>query len=512
MRNRDEFTQAVKETLANRASQKCSNPDCRIVTSGPHSIPNKFMNVGVAAHICAAAPGGKRYDPSMTPQQRADIENGIWLCPKCAKLIDSDESKYTPELLHAWKREHDTSISKELEGSKSNNGFLSNRPMFPEVDWAGYAARVKTLNAISYHVVQAVRIGDQLISLEEAIKDYPRLFLTGPAGCGKTTNLRQIFVGLLERIPGQIPIRIETDLYKPEQGLMELVRVGLLFYGLEVEGNELRRLLRTSEFVLLMDGWTEVHPDYRIYIRRDFERWLMEYPQHRCLVAARRYEMQGTFDLGEKDAIDMQIAELQPFSEEGLARYLEHSVGTKIDLGSIPPQLKEAACLPLYAQMLAISWKDKGRIDVSSVSELVDRVLARELNKTSGALSPSFGNELEEFVTELAAEMHRKLVIAIPQSEARSYVRRLWQQLHAAGRIVTPEEKVLQAIVENPLLVASETTVRFAHQLFQEFFAGRWVALRLEKSTEECKHYFSDIWCCNDPRPAESGDITGSRP
>jgi hypothetical protein len=43
----------------------------------------------------------------MTQQERSSIENGIWLCAKCAKLVDSDEAQYTVELLHKWKKDHE---------------------------------------------------------------------------------------------------------------------------------------------------------------------------------------------------------------------------------------------------------------------------------------------------------------------------------------------------------------------------------------------------------------------
>jgi len=33
---RDEFPTKVKEVLAKRAAQRCSNPTCGVVTSGPH--------------------------------------------------------------------------------------------------------------------------------------------------------------------------------------------------------------------------------------------------------------------------------------------------------------------------------------------------------------------------------------------------------------------------------------------------------------------------------------------
>ena len=64
-----------------------------------------LMDVGVAAHITAAAEGGPRFDPSLTRQQRSSAENGIWLCQTHAKLVDSDSPRFTVELLRQWKAE-----------------------------------------------------------------------------------------------------------------------------------------------------------------------------------------------------------------------------------------------------------------------------------------------------------------------------------------------------------------------------------------------------------------------
>ena len=100
---RDEFTNFTKELLANRVGRKCSNPNCRKLTCGPNENPLKITNIGVAAHICAAAEGGPRFDSSMTSEERKGFDNGIWLCQNCAKLIDSDPARYTKELLKSWK-------------------------------------------------------------------------------------------------------------------------------------------------------------------------------------------------------------------------------------------------------------------------------------------------------------------------------------------------------------------------------------------------------------------------
>ena len=77
--NRDEFPPAVKADLAKQVGWLCSNPDCRTLTTGPHENRKKSVNIGVAAHICAASPGkgAKRYDPNQKPEERMGIENGI---------------------------------------------------------------------------------------------------------------------------------------------------------------------------------------------------------------------------------------------------------------------------------------------------------------------------------------------------------------------------------------------------------------------------------------------------
>jgi hypothetical protein len=103
MARRDDFSQQIKRTLAQRVGYICSNPKCRTSTSGPHTIPSKSIIVGVAAHITAAAPGGPRYDPNLLETQRRSPENGIWLCQNCAKLIDSDWNLFTKEILFSWK-------------------------------------------------------------------------------------------------------------------------------------------------------------------------------------------------------------------------------------------------------------------------------------------------------------------------------------------------------------------------------------------------------------------------
>src|SRR5437870_103219 len=91
---RDDFPKPVLETLAKRVGFRCSNPLCRKLTSGPHTDEAKAINVGVAGHITAASPGGPRYDPTLTAEQRRSADNGVWLCQTCGKLVDNDAVRY----------------------------------------------------------------------------------------------------------------------------------------------------------------------------------------------------------------------------------------------------------------------------------------------------------------------------------------------------------------------------------------------------------------------------------
>src|SRR3546814_11373832 len=86
-KNRDDFSQATKNRLAKQARYHCSNPSCRKLTSAPTIAGSKEVNIGVAAPICAAAPGvgGRRYRHAWTPQQRQSHEKGIRIFPASPK-------------------------------------------------------------------------------------------------------------------------------------------------------------------------------------------------------------------------------------------------------------------------------------------------------------------------------------------------------------------------------------------------------------------------------------------
>lgn len=111
---RDDFKEKIKHTLAQRVNGHCSNPSCRAHTSAPQKHLAKAINIGVAAHISAAAQGGPRFDATMTAEQRSSVENGIWLCQNCAKLVDSDTLRFSSLVLRKWKADAELEASERL--------------------------------------------------------------------------------------------------------------------------------------------------------------------------------------------------------------------------------------------------------------------------------------------------------------------------------------------------------------------------------------------------------------
>ena len=128
LRMRDDFSAKIKTDLAQRVAHRCSNPNCRQSTCGPKGVESGVVNIGVAAHITAASLGGPRYRSELTAQQRKALDNAIWLCQNCAKLIDADESQYSAKTLLLWKLLAEERSRSELENRPQTGGHSTQKP------------------------------------------------------------------------------------------------------------------------------------------------------------------------------------------------------------------------------------------------------------------------------------------------------------------------------------------------------------------------------------------------
>lgn len=147
---RDDFTAATKRRLAERAGYICSNPECRRNQLGPAAEnDSESVNLGRAAHICAAAPGGPRYDADQLPDERSSLENGIFLCATCADLVDKNNGGgHTAETLLAWKNEHENWIEGRLSKGELDSARFDSVIWQENASTVGAVAQAQTVNIV----------------------------------------------------------------------------------------------------------------------------------------------------------------------------------------------------------------------------------------------------------------------------------------------------------------------------------------------------------------------------
>lgn len=166
----DEFSKQTRRILAERAGQRCSNPDCGRSTAGPSDYQSgESTRLGKAAHITAARKGGPRYDPRLTSAERCSADNGIWLCAECADRVDKSGNvdQYPVELLRHWKEFHESTTGTD-HASRRNRATYPIRQLILH-DFAGVRGEV----AIRFGALTIVRGASKL---NQTITELLRIF------------------------------------------------------------------------------------------------------------------------------------------------------------------------------------------------------------------------------------------------------------------------------------------------------------------------------------------------
>ena len=199
---RDEFPEAVKVIVSRRVGNRCSNPRCRALTSGPQEDPSKCTNIGVAAHITAAAQGGPRYSASLTTEQRKHAENAIWLCQNCAKLIDNDPLRYSEAVLREWREQAEAIATEELGKTKSviNTGNPVSRQL-EQLMWRSFFISPIIPTHRQYPSYQQFTF--QLVSREEDVFTFQRR--------SSVTLVPQLIKSIVFQGPSSQPVSLILD-------------------------------------------------------------------------------------------------------------------------------------------------------------------------------------------------------------------------------------------------------------------------------------------------------------
>jgi len=484
-KNRDDFSEKTRRRIGRQAGWLCSDPSCRRDTIGSNSDGTGEIDHGTAAHICAAAPGGPRYDPKQSPAERSSPDNGIWLCRLHGDAIDAKDSKYTVELLRAWKKQAQEDSWRRVLYGDVPHGPAVQTPTEDEL-----RARLRTAAAADLDVfrrsdkwpsttialtleVEGLSDPVSTSALATALTTLDDLILVAPPGMGKTTTLFQIAEAVLAKGNASPIIVPLGDWSTDGAALLESVVKRPAFRG--ISEDDLRAVAAKPGVILLLDGWNELAAAARKRLAVQVASLQAELPELSFLISTR------------KQALDVPLSgtriNLLPLSEKqqlDIAEALRGAAGARmVDQAWRTAGVRELVTIPLY--LMALLALPEGAPFPTTKEEVLRRFVAmhEENTRRAEALAEVTHGLQQRFLEDLGATATRAANTTITETVARKSVSETDDVLVADGQItIKPQPStVLEALVSHHVLmrVGDPAGYSFQHQQFQEWYASHFV-------------------------------------
>jgi hypothetical protein len=461
---RDDFTSKDKETMAKRVGYHCSNPTCQKLTIGPNRESSKTVNIGVAAHITAAASGGPRYDLSLSPEQRSSLDNGIWLCQSCSKLIDSDPDYYRVITLKEWKANAENKAKLQIEGKDRTELSTKQRPLKRPVYLcpAAFIQRQVTYNTI---LAQEDSVASEIqnATLTELFSrldanSHRRIVLQSEAGVGKTTELA--FVAYYFSVDPKkrfYPILLTLNDYTNHDIAVLLNEIAPDWKGL----NE-------SELLLILDGLDEVKTEERDDFIRRVRFFITAHSSCNVLLSSRT-----NFSANIDQFQGFQTYTLHEFSEQEIQDYVRKHNPSRVE--SFMQLINERGFIqwlrnPFSLTHFVTFFEDNPTTVPQSRIELLRRIETLHLSKDISRLQAD-----DQYVCYV--QLIRKLAFAMSLLGVNTLSERQKVELFPN----TDDRNRLKNV--SFVQITTEQT-RFNHNILQEYFTASVLA---ENSFEQIK-------------------------
>lgn len=484
-KNRDDFTEKTKLQIAKRAGWLCSDPSCRRHTIGANSDGDGEINLGTAAHICAAAPHGPRYDPNQTPEQRRSAENGIWMCRLHGTAVDARDSTYTVDLLREWKTNAQRESLRRVLYNDLPRAPLSALPADGELRARIRAAATSDLDVFRRSdkwpsttveltlEVPGLSEAVSTTALAAALTTFDDLILVAPPGMGKTTTVFQIADSVLATGNG-IPIVIPLGDWSTNSfSFLEFVLKRAAFRG--ISEDELRSVAARSGVMLLLDGWNELDSAARKRAAAHVSRLQAELPELSLLISTRKQALdvpiQGT---------QIKLLPLNETQQLGIGRALRGDAGERmVDRALRTAGMRDLVANPLYLTAV-LALPEEAPFPTTKEEVLRRFVAAHEENtRAAEALAEVTHGLHQRFLEGLATTATRGMNTTIAETVARKSVSKTDDALVAEGQITEKPQpsSVLEVLVSHHVLVrvGDPAGYSFQHQQFLEWYASHFV-------------------------------------
>jgi len=507
---RDDFLKLTITEIAKGVGYRCSNPDCARPTVAANAEQTGVITIGVAAHICAASPGGPRYNAAQTREARGSKENGIWLCQNCGRLIDADPAKFTVGVLTDWKRAAQERAFRELVAQSfpspteeaARIGSLAASDDASAAD-AEFAARFRKAHAAATddlatytrgplwartQVELTLKLFDEadapplsIGKLRPALEVAPEITLVAPPGTGKTTTVLQLARHVLS---GNVIVPVYFrlgDVAEGNGGLLATLsqRAALRNIGQD----DFVALAERGRLLLVLDGWNELDAADRKRIRLDLDRIRLDWPHVRVVATTRRQVLDVPIG-GPRIAIEL----LSEDQQMAIARAQSGDAGAKmVDDAWRTDGVRQLIATPLYLSALLGGASHGAR---PNTKEEILRLFV-EQHERAGEHAETLNAILlgchASVLRALARHLNGAASTAMAESDARRVVVDALTELRQQGQMTGQPEPsaVLDVLTSHHVLMrygSGNGTISFQHQQFQEWFASYDVEDLVRKS------------------------------
>ena len=308
---------ATKRELLLRSGNQCAFPTC-----SKNLVDSNGRLKGEFCHIEAAMPGGERFNPDMTNEERISYENLILLC------FDHHEEtnnvlNYSVKQLKEMKKNHESKVEKSLglmdEIFSFSNANISDEQsltllkrkigkalqLLEKKETFGNLGKIeyqKPRNYIERNVFSARTsenpFDQEHYDLIELVKNKNRITLLGVAGSGKSIELQNLANHYSSILDDLFPIKIRLNRYSRDYDIKKLLNFEYNGY------ND----IKDQNLLIILDGLDEVHSDYLGHAVNNISNYGREFPDSVIVVSCR-----NNFYTIENDKIDSRIEGFETF-------------------------------------------------------------------------------------------------------------------------------------------------------------------------------------------------------
>jgi len=326
--------------------------------------------------------------------------------------------------------------------------------------------------------------GITLAEIRAALTQSRRVMIEAPAGRGKTTTLA--YLASAHSDSGGLAFVVDLPGWATsKKDILEFIAGMRAFRSRSIDAAALARLSGAEHVSFFLNGWNEIAESESPHAVECLRQLEQDFPSAGILVATRAQRINPPLPgairvrllaLDRSQRTEYLRLRLGPRSNELIVR-LE---GTPVLRDLTRTVLMLCQVTDLFEAGLPIPATKMG------VIESAMGLLERRPEHSSHLQSAPLSGRATEYLIALAAAMTERGEVETAEEHARAVVSAVSVKLHDAGQIGSPPDQaeILDALCKYHVLERVEypaVLFRFAHQQFQEFYAGLLVKRKLRE-------------------------------